>query len=196
MDYHRGVDGMDDWHGWLAQMTGMDDWHGWLAWMTGMDDWLGWLAWMTGVDDYPKLILYWSVTDWQTNGHWYLLSHYRNWKTFAQTSKMSKCQIICSSTVFHCELQSNDNIWKLLSCARINLLGIYSFHQIHFFLLKILWLWSKHQQCYCHITFRYNLPIHTLTLSTSKLSMNLRDFYHKSLERNSAYITWLLTSTI
>ena len=44
------MNGMGDWHGWLARMTGKYDWHGWLAWVTGMDDWHGWLAWMTGID--------------------------------------------------------------------------------------------------------------------------------------------------
>ena len=63
------ITGTDDWHGWLSWMTGMDDWHGWLAWMTGMDDWHGWLAWMT-ILDYN--LIYWWLTNWQTNG-WTLL---------------------------------------------------------------------------------------------------------------------------
>ena len=61
---------MDDWYGWLAQITAMDDWHGWLARMTGMDDWHGWLAWMTGMDDWLscfKLIFYILITDRQTD---------------------------------------------------------------------------------------------------------------------------------
>ena len=50
----------------LAWMIGMDDWHGWLAWMTGMDDWHSWIS------------TTWVLTNGLTNGHWYLLSCYRD----------------------------------------------------------------------------------------------------------------------
>ena len=63
-------------------MTGMDDWHGGLAQMTGTDDWHGRLAWMTGVHGLSWTEFYILITDRQTNrltdGHWYLLSRYRD----------------------------------------------------------------------------------------------------------------------
>ena len=74
----------DDFHGWLSWMTVMDDCHVWLSWMTFMDDFHGWLLWMT---DWTLLFIsYFYIlfkdwrTDWQTDGHWYPLSCYRDWK--------------------------------------------------------------------------------------------------------------------
>ena len=75
--------GMDDWPGWLAWMTGMDDRHEWLEWMTSMDDWHGWLAWMTGMEadiSYFYILITDGRTDGLTDGHWYPLSRYCDWK--------------------------------------------------------------------------------------------------------------------
>ena len=92
-EFHRQLSWtpfMDDFHGWLSRTTFMDTLHGWLSWMTFMDDFHGWLSWTlswtTFMDDFHGSwfkqflhIVYWQ-TDWQTDGHWYLLSCYRNWK--------------------------------------------------------------------------------------------------------------------
>ena len=72
-------------HGWLSWMTIMDGCHGWLSWIAAMDDCHGWLSWMTG------LILHidYRQTNRQTDRHWYMLSRYCDWKSWAFWGQIS-----------------------------------------------------------------------------------------------------------
>ena len=86
------------------------DYHG-LSWMTFMDDFMdvckGWLSWMTFMNYFhvPNFT-YWLHTFTLTDGHWYLLSHYCDWKLrknkimFVSENRITNIQTSCTEYIY------------------------------------------------------------------------------------------------